>query len=777
MSALRAAQHRCADERRRELVRASTDLNGIDALEVAESQTTLRVQFLHPLPGSGPGAVPQGTGPLDVTNVVVVGGRRVRDIDVVHVETNGDVLVVTVDQPGDFSPYELRLIDPLADDDVPAGFDTQLARVVFSFKAACESDLDCIPAPCPTPEPAQSPGIDYLAKDYESFRRLMLDRMAGAMAGFREPNPADIQLMLVELLAYVADHLSYYQDAVATEAYLGTARRRVSVRRHARMLDYRVHDGCSARTFLHFTATTGLTVPAGHPVATGGPDAGDDAIVFETLHALQVRAAHNALAFHTWGDERCCLPAGATRASLVRPDGVALAVGDFLLLEETEHPTQPNGQPDPRHRHVVRLTEITETRDRLDGTPVLDVTWAAPDALPTPLCLSAEGRVTAVARGNVALADHGETRRALRLVRERPEPPGPWRPLVPVSPLAVAVPFEADLPARRQLDVDPRQAVAALRLTSPDDSEDWEPVADLVAAAPTATAFVVEAEDDGTVRVRFGDDVAGRRPPRGTAFEVSARVGGGRAGNVAADALNRMIVALDGVASVRNPLAAVGGTDPEPTELVRQIAPERYRAQERAVTESDYATVTDRLPSVQRSSAELRWTGSWYTAFVTVDRVGGGSPDDDGLAGEIEAFLDSYRMAGVDVEIDAPVPVPLEIALDVCVSPGHLAEHVEAAVLDALSAGPRSDGSPGFFHPDRFTFGQSLHLSQLYAAVLRVVGVAWVRATTFRRFGRPDGGELDAGVVRVRGREILQLNADPSLPDLGRLTVTTVGGS
>jgi hypothetical protein len=44
---------------------------------------------------------------------------------------------------------------------------------------------------------------------------------------------------LVETLAYVGDHLSYTQDAVATEAYLGTARRRTSLRRHARLLDYR----------------------------------------------------------------------------------------------------------------------------------------------------------------------------------------------------------------------------------------------------------------------------------------------------------------------------------------------------------------------------------------------------------------------------------------------------------------------------------------------------------------------------------------------------------
>jgi hypothetical protein len=49
------------------------------------------------------------------------------------------------------------------------------------------------------------------------------------------------------MLAYAADQLSYYQDAVATEAYLGTARRRTSARRHARLVDYFMHDGANAR--------------------------------------------------------------------------------------------------------------------------------------------------------------------------------------------------------------------------------------------------------------------------------------------------------------------------------------------------------------------------------------------------------------------------------------------------------------------------------------------------------------------------------------------------
>lgn len=70
----------------------------------------------------------------------------------------------------------------------------------------------------------------------------MLDRLANIIPDWQERNPSDIGIAAVEVLAYAGDHLSYFQDAVATEAYLDTARRRVSMRRHARLLDYPMHE-------------------------------------------------------------------------------------------------------------------------------------------------------------------------------------------------------------------------------------------------------------------------------------------------------------------------------------------------------------------------------------------------------------------------------------------------------------------------------------------------------------------------------------------------------
>jgi hypothetical protein len=251
----------CCDELRREAVRKHPKLNGIDFLEVvdraapseAERQRKLEVHFVNPL----------GALVLAKSNIRIEGGERFQNIEVrnivIGIGLDANVLTVEVDQPGDFSRYLLRLIKDEKNAAVPDHVDPQLAAIEFSFKVECPSPFDCAPQHICPPEPVAVPDIDYLAKDYASFRRLMLDRMAVLMPQWKERNQADIGVMLVEALAYSADQLSYQQDAVATEAYLRTARKRISVRRHARLMDYFMSEGCNARTWVHLDVSTDIS--------------------------------------------------------------------------------------------------------------------------------------------------------------------------------------------------------------------------------------------------------------------------------------------------------------------------------------------------------------------------------------------------------------------------------------------------------------------------------------------------------------------------------------
>ncbi|HSL69235.1 MAG TPA: hypothetical protein VK864_03295, partial [Longimicrobiales bacterium] len=247
--------YRCCNDRRREIIERLGTINGIAALEVVDQEATipadrqrfLRVSFILPPAGALLSVTP--------ANVRILGGEWERDLQVLSTPIHANVLVVEVDRPGDFSPYRLRLVDT-ADPTKPlAGLDPLLSEIEFSFKVECRQDFDCAQRISCPPAITTEPELDYLARDYDSFRRIILDRLSLLSPSWTERHEADLGMVLAELLAYVGDRLSYRQDAIATEAYLHTALRRTSIRRHARLVDYRMHDGASARVWVHLLTT------------------------------------------------------------------------------------------------------------------------------------------------------------------------------------------------------------------------------------------------------------------------------------------------------------------------------------------------------------------------------------------------------------------------------------------------------------------------------------------------------------------------------------------
>jgi hypothetical protein len=835
------------DQQRRADVLAHPTLNGIDYVEVDPADhRILRVFFLKPVP---PANAANPTDPEDaygirvnLNGVTIAGGVRVVGIRPVSATRQPDGHIdLVVTEGGDFSTYTLTI-------DVPA-LDPVLARVEFSFMAACPVDFDCRTGHLCPPRTEEDPSLDYLAKDYASFRRMLLDLAPRVNPSFIERNPSDLMVALVELLAYHGDHLSYFQDAVANEAYLETVRQRVSARRHGRLIDYRMHDGRNAWTWIHVAANAAATLPVGTKFVTRlfEPLAGEtappglvvpdtkitiaalgtdpalaSATVFETAQPGAFDPRHNEIRIHTWGNEICCLEPGTQEVFLyVVPTGGSTAVrpllqrGDFLLLEEVKG--VQNGVPadrDPAHRQVVMIdTDPEQTvdavyRDTLIGDalqrrtgaqpalPLLRVHWRRQDALRFPLCLSIRVgtmlvRNVSIARGNLVLSDHGLT--GIERHDFDPPVPGdePFRLPLVAGPLTVQCGALED-PPRPRLDLgcDVRQAQPAITATAvfPTGSQPWTSVPDLLDSTPFSRHFVAEIENDGGPLLRFGDGEYGREVAGATRIDVRLRVGNGRAGNVGAEALAH--VALPGPAGwidgIRNPLPAVGGVDPETIEEVRRRAPQAFRAEQfRAVTEADYAAAARKLPEVAGAVATFRWTGSWYTVFVGVDPR---DPDDlerrskgliqlkPALVSRVRAFLTRVRLAGYDLEIRPPQFVPLEIDIEVCVSPDHSRGDVVKAVADAFSNRLLPDGQRGFFHPDHFTFGQPVYLSRIYAAVERVQGVDSAAVKRFRRFGQRDNGELDRGVLPIGPWEIALLDNDPSFMENGVLRVSALGG-
>jgi hypothetical protein len=910
-------QVKCGSDARRSAVRDSSDWNGIDYLEVRtvpEDRVYKKpLIILHCF---------KAVSGLSSGNVLFSGGVREKNIvaewaftaeqvisnsnnnntskvstgelilldALSKAENPANLFVIRPSSRGDFSTYRLSLVESAnVPGTPPTGFDIILSQIEFSFKVECPSEFDCCACvETPSQEQLLEPAIDYMAKDYASFRKLMLDRLSLLMPDWKERNPADIGIMLVELMAYVGDHLSYYQDAAATETYLGTARRRISAKRHTRLLDYDVHDGCNARAWVCFEVNVpNLTLPKGtklltktgndtSPVKDVREEVVKGAEVFESMYPVTLYQSKNKMSIYTWGETDCWIPAGSTSITIngtgldtirvfiwenvpgkdtdkltsylasnfgfdwmnmakiensgtvitissasqeltitlqediailaiggqtlymfevkKRPDdkhlvkSSCLRVGDVLVFAEEISPSGEGGDggvPNQNHRHAVRVTSAVTSIDKLTGVNVVKIEWGQEDALPFSMCIEKEGKSLSTIYGNVVLADHGDTKMdaapSSNMLEQRKFKDsivaGKYYPRLDEKPLTRCGPdFETTAgkggSAASGFGYSINEVTPALQLVDA-NLLTWEPARDLFSSDEFASNFVVETESDSTVYIRFSEknrDEWARQISSGTfkGFSAKYRIGNGSKGNVGAESIRRVAAnsSASGIIQVFNPMPARGGQDPETIDSIRFHAPQAFRKQERAVTEADYEEILKRHPEVQKAAAQKRWTGSWYTMFVAIDRIGGLDVTLE-FERKIIEFLEKYRLAGYDVEISSPIYVPLEICIEVCLKDGYFWGEVKEELLKEFSSKQREDRRKGFFHPDNFTFGQRLYLSRLYQVAITVAGVASAVVTKFHRWGKEPHDELDDGYIDAGPREILRLDNDANFAEYG----------
>lgn len=679
--------------------------------------------------------------------------------------------------------------------------------------------------------------IDYRARDYDRMRDLMLNQLSTTVPKWDRSVPADLGTVLVETLAYSADRLSYFQDAVGTESYLDTARQRMSVRRHARLLDYKVGEGCNSRTWIFVDADDDILLPKGqvlltrlegyHNVAVPTRTAtleravSGRAQIFETLHETPLYTSHNAIRIFCYQSSTYSLKKGTTQMILHGHQRL-LQKGSLLMLEQVAHPDSQFTNPDRRLRHVVRLTDVElmvppEQEDLEQPIALEDgaqpthpkgitppkltvVTWGHEDALPFDLVVTSGSTVNlALARGNLVLADHGYTREHQKL----PKVPDhrPYRPTLDEFELTWWVPYEhvavSNLPAVDAVKVDPREAVPYIYLTEFNQAGDaleheWEARHDLLFSTPYDRHFVVEIENDRQVRLRFGDGINGWRPDPGNRFEARLRTGTGLEGNVGSDTIAHMVIQIsdesltstheprqpeelslpdiNNIREVRNPLPASGGQAPESLSRIRLAAPMAWQEPKRCITEEDYARMVEKHPEVSKAVAKRTWTGSWYTMFLYLDRVGG-KPVDHNFQEWVLRFMEPYLLLSDQVSILQPHMVALEIVLCVEVEDGYFANQVRGELMEVLGPYVDATGKQGLFHPDRLTFGQTIYLNQVVGRALQVEGVRSVTREIFRRWGEKGTETLKQGKIEIDTLEIPMVSNDPDNPSEGSITI------
>jgi len=424
------------------LTQTTLNYTGIDFVRVVdpEDQRVLHVYFVvdpeslvDPFSSSPVSA--ESIGIVSVSGGESLAEAAVESVANVEGDAGRNVLEITVHEPGDFSRYRLTIDD--------SRIDRFFKSVEFSFKQGCPSDFDCQEeaAECP---PGGDPdfAVDYLARDFESIRAALLEYSAQQYPNWREPVAADTGYMMAEVLSALGDELSYIQDRYAAEAYLETATERRSLRRLARLVDYTIHDGLAAHTFLDLTvqpAAGGIFVSAGNRVWAPVVD-GIEPLTFEIGERLSDQRAGAGGGPKTfwvhpnWNEIAIYMPdsaepgaeIGATEIYLdgaypssdvpSGEDPAQFWIGRQVLLR-----SDPSDPAVPARRHLVSITEVETMVDPLAEGGARDITrisWAEEDALPFELPL-AETRL----RGNIVPAVSGETYEELFTIGSVPTAP------------------------------------------------------------------------------------------------------------------------------------------------------------------------------------------------------------------------------------------------------------------------------------------------------------------------------------------------------------------
>ena len=779
----------------------STSLNGIDFVAVdALDQSRLTVHFLNAVALSGGKVSAAVTGGDSVPAVPL---DSIKPADWGSDAEGRPLLSLRAQIAGDFSDYTLTLTIPPAD---PQLIDLAFASSRFSFKANCPSDFDCAgPLPdCPPDETPVSP-IDYLAKDFLSFRRTLLDFSSLRYPDWVERSEADFGMMFAEVLAAAADDLSYLQDRVAAEAMLETATQRRSLVSLARLVDYEPRPATSGTTWLQLTVSAPGPVAPGIQVSAPAPDGG--LIAFETGEGLADSATvaldpvwnyDPGILPYWFDDSDRCLPAGATEM-WVEGDGYGFTEGQPILIQ--------TDLPDDSRRRLVRLVAVAgvvgfEATDPLFGdTPVTRIRWRAEDALDRAIDLTRTrlgGNLVRATQG----ARHSESfaigtrppsapEAALAIARRGPngdEASPNWVHRYPLSrgPLAWlsgAKPDDAPTPELTLAQTQPTArpwafAPSLLRAESTDLDVTVDPVAwRAVGFSDRSVPTHYEIDGDSGSTLRFGDGVFGAAPAEADLFTVTYRVGVGAAGNVAEDTITRLDPATAGnVSGARNPFPVTDGADAETRDQIVRRAPQAFRARQfRAVRPEDYQAHAETLPWVQKAGTAFRWTGSWLTVFTAADPKGAERVD---VARELELveLLNRRRLAGYESYAPPPQYLSLDLRIEICALPGWLDGDVEAGVLAKLGSAARDGGEGGFFFADRFTFGSPLYRSRLEAAIQDVPGVLGVRSIFYRQRGSFSGFIDMPEAVTPSTRQIVRVDNDPSWPERGTVRVTVEGG-
>lgn len=253
-----------------------------------------------------------------------------------------------------------------------------------------------------------------------------------------------------------------------------------------------------------------------------------------------------------------------------------------------------------------------------------------------------------------------------------------------------------------------------------------EPDGQITVSTTDSRTYSVQVDENDTAFLVFGDGVYSRRPPAGT-NNIRARyaVGGGTAGNVPAGAITERRTAIRLLDAVFNPSPAAGGAERESVDHAVRFGPLAFRSGQRAVTLSDFVALAHQAGGVAKVRARSR---GWNQIDLYIAPEGDSCrPAPEEMKRRLVTYFENKRMVGTFVTIRDPIPVFVDISVEVVAQHHHNTEAVRQTVENAIR---------GLLAFANVEFGSQVYLSKIYEAAEALPGVYAATVTRFKRRDR-----------------------------------------
>jgi hypothetical protein len=279
----------------------------------------------------------------------------------------------------------------------------------------------------------------------------------------------------------------------------------------------------------------------------------------------------------------------------------------------------------------------------------------------------------------------------------------------------------------------------------------WTEVPSFFGVASEAQVYIVRQNDDGESFVTFGDGSRGCRLPSGSNNVIASyRFGAGKA-SPSAGSIHQMAKPVQGISSVRNPVAAAGGDDAEAASGLRTYAPRSALLLGRAISMPDMEAAAASVSGVRAVRAEWRWNSLRQRPLVQVWYIGAVS-----IAKDVIQKLRGLSDSVTPIAVELATPVVGILSLSIEIDPRRIEADVLADIRTALM-----DAETGLLAPERIGIGLPLFRSRIFETVLAVpgtlavAGLLW-NGNAFDSYGiEPGAGkyfDFEHGTLLLNGK-------------------------